>query len=77
MQITVFFIAYTKKSTMLSLWVKIIRSVRVVCKLHLRLLSSSLENTVILHMLFLKYKTQIGKKKKNWTMFFNRIAVHS
>ena len=34
MQITVFFIAYTKKSTMLSLRVLIIRSVRVVCKLH-------------------------------------------
>ena len=30
MQITVFFIVYTKKSTMLSLWVLIIRSVRVV-----------------------------------------------
>ena len=40
----------------------------------LRLLSSSLGNTVLLHTLFLEYKTQIGKK--NWTMFFNRIAVH-
>ena len=26
-------------------------------------------------MLFLEYETQIGQKK-NWTMFFNRIAVH-
>ena len=34
MQRTVFFIAYTKKSTMLSLRVIIIRSVRVVFKLH-------------------------------------------
>ena len=41
----------------------------------LRLLSSSLGNTVLLHTLFLEYKTQIGQKK-NWTMFFNRIAVH-
>ena len=41
----------------------------------LRLLSSSLGNTVVLHMLFLEYETQIGQKKK-WTMFFNRIAVH-
>ena len=47
MQITVFFIAYTKKSTTLSL---------------LRLLSSSLGNTVLLHTLFLEYETQIGKK---------------
>ena len=76
MQITVFFIAYTKKSTMLPLRVIIIRSVRVVCKLHLHLLSSSLGNTVFLHTLFLEYETQIGKTKKNWTMFFNRIAVH-
>ena len=37
----------------------------------LRLLSSSLGNTVLLHMLFLEYETQIGRKKKNWTMFFN------
>ena len=41
----------------------------------LRLLSSSLGNTVLLHTLFLEYETQIGQKK-NWTMFFNRIAVH-
>ena len=41
----------------------------------LRLLSSSLRNTVLLHTLFLEYETQIGQKK-NWTMFFNRIAVH-
>ena len=30
----------------------------------LRLLSSSLGNTVLLHTLFLKYETQIGKKNK-------------
>ena len=36
----------------------------------LRLLSSSLGNTVLLHTLFLEYETQ-------WTMFFNRIAVHT
>ena len=41
----------------------------------LRLLSSSLGNTVLLHTLFLEYETQIGHKK-NWTMFFNRIAVY-
>ena len=41
----------------------------------LRLLSSSLGNTVLLHTLFLEYETQIGGKKY-WTMFFNRIAVH-
>ena len=34
MQITLFFIAYTKKSTSLYLWVLIIRSERVVYKLH-------------------------------------------
>ena len=28
-----------------------------------------------LHMLFLKYETQIGEKKY-WIMFFNLIAVH-
>ena len=39
------------------------------------LLSSSLGNTVLLHTLFLEYETQIGQKK-NWTMVFNRIAVH-
>ena len=63
MQITTFCIAYTKKSTTLPLWVLIIRSVRVVCKLQIRLLSSSLGNTVVLHTLFLEYETQIGKKK--------------
>ena len=64
MQITVFFIAYTKKSTTLSLWVLIIHSERVVCKLYYVFLqcSSSLGNTVVLHTLFLKYETQIGKK---------------
>ena len=41
----------------------------------LHLLSSSLGNTVLLHTLFLEYETQIGHTK-NWTMFFNRIAVH-
>ena len=62
MQITVFFIAYTKKSTMLSLWVTIIRSVSGL-QITLRLLSSSLGNTVLLHTLFHEYETQIGKKK--------------
>ena len=75
MQRTVFFIAYTKKSTMLSLRVTIIRSMRVICKLHYVFLAHGLENTVLLHTLFLEYETQIGQKK-NWTMFFNRIAVH-
>ena len=75
MQRTVCFIAYTKKSTMLSLRVIIICSVRVVCKLQLCLLSSSLRNTVLLHTLFLEYETQIAKK--NWTMFFNRIVSHA
>ena len=75
MQITVFFIAYTKKLAMLSLRVIIICSVRVGLQITLRLLSSSLGNTVLLHTLFLEYETQIGKRKK-WTMFFNRIAVH-
>ena len=41
----------------------------------LRLLSSSLGNTVLLHTLFLEYETQIGEKK-HWTMFLNRIALH-
>ena len=43
---------------------------RVVCKIiSLRLLSSSLGNTVLLHMLFLEYETQIGKKNY-------QIAIH-
>ena len=75
MQITVFFIAYTKKSTTLSLRVLIIRSVSGL-QITLRLLSSSLGNTVLLHTLFLELETQISKKKKHWTVFFNRIAVH-
>ena len=33
----------------------------------LRLLSSSLGNTVLLHTLFLEYETQIGQKKKKKT----------
>ena len=44
-------------------------------QLTLRLLSSSLGNTVLLHTLFLEYETQIAQKK-HWTIFFNRIAVH-
>ena len=48
MQITVFFIAHTKKSGL---------------QITLRLLSSSLGNTVLLHTLFLEYETQIGEKK--------------
>ena len=75
MQITVFFIAYTKKSTTLSLWVIIIRSVRVGLQITLRLLSSSLGNTVLLHTLFLEYETKSAKKNTG-QMFFNRIAVH-
>ena len=35
----------------------------------LRLLSSSLGNTVLLHTLFLEYETQIGKKKKTGQCF--------
>ena len=42
----------------------------------LRLLSSSLGNTVLLHTLFLEYKTQIGKKNTGQCLIFNRIAVH-
>ena len=45
MQRTVFFIAYTKKSTMLSLRVIIIRSVRVVCKYYITGTSSAKKNT--------------------------------
>ena len=60
MQITVFFIAYTKKSTALSLRVLIIRSVSGL-QITLRLLSSSLGNTVLLYTLFLEYETQIGQ----------------
>ena len=76
MQRAVFFIAYTKKSTMLSLRVIIIRSGRESgLQITLRLLSSSLGNTVLLHTLFLEYETQI-EEKKYWTMFFNRITIH-
>ena len=35
----------------------------------LRLLSSSLGNTVLLHTLFLEYETQIGEKKKTGQRF--------
>ena len=60
MQRTVSFIAYTKKSTMLSLRVILIRSVsQSGLQITLCLLSSSLGNTVLLHTLFLKYETQI------------------
>ena len=55
MQRTVFFIAYTKKST---------SSVRVVCKLHLRLLSSSLGNTVLLHIRYFSNTKHKSAKKK-------------
>ena len=41
----------------------------------LRLLSSSLGNTVLLHTLFLEYETQIAKKKIMDNVFY-RIAVH-
>ena len=41
----------------------------------LRLLSSSLGNTVLLHTLFLEYETQITEKKILDNVF-NRIAIH-
>ena len=65
MQITVFFIAYTKKSTMLSLRALISRSVRVVYKLHYFFLAQVKETqfwSVLLHTLFLEYKAQIDEK---------------
>ena len=75
MQITVFFIAYTKKSTTLSLRVLIIRSMRVVCKLHYVFLAQVLRK----HSSFAYVISQIRNKlakRKYWTMFINRIAVH-
>ena len=42
---------------------------------HCRFLCVRNEKHSSLHTLFLEYETQIGQKK-NWTMFFNRIAVH-
>ena len=77
MQRTVFFIAYTKKSTMLSLRVTIIRSMRVICKLHYVFLAHGLENTVLLHTLFLEYKTQIGQKKKLDNVFQSNCSSHA
>ena len=43
----------------------------------LRLLSSSLGNTVLLHMLFLEYETQIGKKKKLDDVFQSNCSSHA
>ena len=60
MQIIVFFIVYTKKSTTLSLRVLIIHSSGL--QITLRRLSSSLGNTVLLHTLFLEYETNRQKK---------------
>ena len=65
MQITVFFIAYTKKLTTLSHWVLIICSMRYESGLQitLRLLSSSLGNTVLLHTVhYFSNTKQIGEK---------------
>ena len=59
MQITVFFIAYTKNAFSPG-------DNYLFCEsglqITLSLLSSSLGNTVLLHTLFLEYKTQIGQK---------------
>ena len=42
----------------------------------LRLLSSSLGNTVLLHTLFLEYETQIGKKKLD-NVFQSNCSSHA
>ena len=73
MQITVFFIAYTKKSTTLSLRVLIICSVSGL-KITLRLLSSSLGNSSFAYVISQIRNT--NPQKKYWTMFFNQIAIH-
>ena len=59
MQITVFFIAYTKNAFSPGANYS---SRESGLQITLRLLSSSLGNTVILHTLFLEYETQIGEK---------------
>ena len=69
MQRTVFFIAYTKKSTMLISPGDNYSFRESGLQIALRLLSSSLGNTVLLHTLFLEYETQIGKKKKTAQCF--------
>ena len=43
----------------------------------LRLLSSSLGNTVLLHTLFLEYETQIGQKKKVDNVFQSNCSSHA
>ena len=43
----------------------------------LRLLSSSLGNTVLLHTLFLEYETQIGQKKKLDNVFQSNCSSHA
>ena len=62
MQITVFFIAYTKKSTTLSLRVLIIRSMRVVCKLHYVFLAQVLETQFFCIRHFSNTKHKSAKK---------------
>ena len=68
MQITVFFIAYKEIYNAFSPGANYSFGESGL-QITFRLLSSSLGNTVLLHMLFLGYETQIGKKKY-WTMFF-------
>ena len=70
MQITVFFIAYTNKSTNAFSPGANYSFCETGLQITLRLLSSSLGKTVLLHTLFLEYETQTGEKKY-WTMFFN------
>ena len=43
----------------------------------LRLLSSSLGNTVLLHTLFLKYETQVGEKKILDNVFQSNCSSHT
>ena len=68
MQVTVFFIVYTEIDNAFSPGANY--SFRESgLQITFRLLSSSLGNTVLLHTLFLKYKTQIGKKKNTGQCF--------
>ena len=71
MQITVFFIAYTLEiENAFSLGANY--SFRESgLQITLRLLSSSLGNTVLLHTLFLEYKTQMGEN----AIIFSREGV--
>ena len=63
MQRTVFFIAYTKKFDNAFSPGDNYSFRESGLQITLRLLSSSLGNTVLLHTLFLEYETQIGQKK--------------